>query len=449
MLALVRLTIRRLLDLTPAVRSKLIVLVVVLLGVTATYVGQAILIALMLALIFSGQGLGSILLPLAAALVLLGARAGLLVWREKVAISAAGVVKKALRQQLVDKLFALGPGWLQRTRVGSVQSTVVDGVEAVDPCIGRLLPQAVATLVGAAAITAYVLVLDPLVGGIVLACAAATPLVPAVSDRLMKGTIDRWWRSYRGLYSDNLDALQGMATLKSFNASRRRGLTLDSRAQEFCADSIRVMAYWGAYLGAVGLATAGWSRRRNSRDDRDHVRTRCAGHVAGPPVAPVAAAVRSPALPHRRVDRGRHPLPACVARLGWDGRVAGRQGGDGSESGRPAGWARPARRVGRASRGDALAGHLPRARRGLPHAGRRARPALRRLRAPRPGLPDAAPVRGSRRYRDGRRGAAGAVLRTHGQSVGRRGHRARRDPGPTGRRQPGTRSGWTTPGSTC
>ncbi len=229
----------------------------VLLGITATYVGQGILIALMLARIFGGQGVGSILPLLAGAVLLLGARAALLGWRERVAISASGTVKKALRQRLADKLFTLGPGWLQRTRTGSVQSTVVDGVEAADPYVGRFLPQAAATVIGASAITAYIVVLDPLVGGIVLACAAATPLVPVVSERLLKSKMDRWWSSYRGLYADNLDALQGMATLKSFNASRRRGIALGRKADEFCADSIRVLYYWWAIVGAVGLATAG------------------------------------------------------------------------------------------------------------------------------------------------------------------------------------------------
>lgn len=208
-------TARRLLDMAPPVRKRLLVVVAVLLASTATYVGQGVLIALMLAWIFGGQGVGSILPLLVGALVLLGVRAALLVCRERVAVSASGMVKKALRHQLTDKLFALGPGWCQRTRTGSVQSTVVDGVEAVDPYVGQFLPQAIATVVGAAAITAYIVVLDPLVGGIVLACAAATPLVPLVSERLMKTKMDRWWSSYRRLYADNLDALQGMATLKS------------------------------------------------------------------------------------------------------------------------------------------------------------------------------------------------------------------------------------------
>ncbi|MGH3564455.1 MAG: ABC transporter ATP-binding protein/permease [Pseudonocardia sp.] len=241
----------------PQVRTRLLVVVAVLLAITATYVGQGVLIALMLARIFGGQGVDSILPLLVGAVVLLGVRAALLVWRERVAISASGMVKKALRQRLIDKLFALGPGWLQRTRTGSVQSTVVDGVEAVDPYVGQFLPQAVATVVGASAITAYIVVLDPLVGGIVLACAAATPLVPLLSERLMKSKMDRWWSSYRRLYADNLDALQGMATLKSFNASRRRGTALGHKAEEFCADSIRVLYYWWAFVGAVGLASAG------------------------------------------------------------------------------------------------------------------------------------------------------------------------------------------------
>lgn len=116
---------------------------------------------------------------------------------------------------LSSRLLALGPGWLQRSRTGNVQSTVVDGVETLDNYVGQFLPQAVAAVLGATAVTAYLVVLDPLVGVIVLVCAVVTPIVPSLSRQLLEDCNRAWFAAYRGLYAENLDAVQGMATLSA------------------------------------------------------------------------------------------------------------------------------------------------------------------------------------------------------------------------------------------
>ncbi len=244
----------RLLAMAPAVRWRLAGLVAVLLAITATYVGQGVLVALVLGRIFEGRGLSSAVAFLVAVVVLQVARSALIAIREVAALKASGVVKDAVRQRLATKLLQLGPGWLQRTRTGAMQSTLVDGVETLDPYVGRFLPHAVAAVVGAAAVTAYLIVLDPLVGVIVLACAVITPVVPGLSRRLIDSRMTAWFAGYRELYAENLDALQGMATLKAFNASRRRGEQLYRQAQDFCRVSVRLVAVAVAYAGVVGFA---------------------------------------------------------------------------------------------------------------------------------------------------------------------------------------------------
>ena len=241
----------------PGVPASMAAVAAILVAITGTHVGQGVLVAVMLAAIFDGDGMGALWWPLLGFVTLSGVRALLLDLREQASLRAAHRVSSSLRGQVSDRLFDLGPGWLQRSRTGTMQSTMVDGVDSAEPYVGRFLPQVVATVIGAIALTTTIVVLDPLVGGIVLLCAALTPIVPIVSGKLMDRRIEQWWASYNGLYADNLDALQGMSTLKAFNASRRRGAELKVKADEFCNDSIRVLAWWGAYLGVVGLAGIG------------------------------------------------------------------------------------------------------------------------------------------------------------------------------------------------
>ncbi|TYB57236.1 ABC transporter ATP-binding protein [Nonomuraea sp. PA05] len=247
--------IPRLLALSPSIRWRLAGLVLLLLSITATYVGQGVLIAQALARIFAGQGADSILWPVAAIVALQLVRSAALAVRESVALRTSGAVKAELRRRLTGKLLRLGPAYAQRGRTGSSQTTLVDGIETADAYIGRFLPQVIASVLGAIAVTAYLFTLDPLVGGVVLACALLLPVLPLVSDRVLRDRNAAWFRGYKGLYAENLDALQGMATLKAFNASGRRGAELGRLADRFCRDSIRLMAVVIGYVGGVALIT--------------------------------------------------------------------------------------------------------------------------------------------------------------------------------------------------
>ncbi|MEO3811470.1 ABC transporter ATP-binding protein [Sphaerisporangium sp. B11E5] len=244
--------------LTPGVRWRMAGVAGLLLAVTATYVGQGLLVAHILATVFAGRM--DIVWQLAGVAVLQVARSGALVLRETAAPRLSGAVKADLRQRMAGRMLALGPGWAQRGRTGATQSSLVDGIETVDAYVGRFLPQLVATIIGAVGVTAYIFVLDPLVGGVVLACAVALPLLPLFSDRVLRGRNAAWFTAYKRLYAENLDALQGMATLKAFNASRRRGAELAGVAERFSRDSIRLMAVVVLYVGGVafvvGLGTA-------------------------------------------------------------------------------------------------------------------------------------------------------------------------------------------------
>ncbi|SDR22757.1 ABC transporter ATP-binding protein [Thermostaphylospora chromogena] len=252
--------ITRLLSLSPAVRLRLAVLVLLLLTITATHVGQGVLVAQSLARIFAGRPVSSIVWFLAGIAALQFVRSLVLAVRESVALRASGAVKAELRRRLTAKLLRLGPGWTQRDRTGSTQTSLVDGVETVDAYVGRFLPQTIAALLGAVGVTSFLFVLDPIIGVVVLVCAVLIPVLPLLSKRMLKDRNAAWFRGYKGLYAENLDALQGMATLKAFNASGRRGRELAALAEKFCRDSIRLMAVVVLYLGGVafvvGLGTA-------------------------------------------------------------------------------------------------------------------------------------------------------------------------------------------------
>ncbi|MEV8515175.1 ABC transporter ATP-binding protein [Dactylosporangium sp. NPDC051484] len=235
-------------------RRRMAELVGLSVAITATYAAQGLLLAVVVDDVIGGASpTGAI--PGVLGLVLVQVvRAGLLWRREVAASSAAATVKESVRAEVYQQLRRLGPADVRQRRTGEMQSILVDGVEALDAYVGKFLPQAVAAVIGAAAIAGFLLALDPVVGGVVLACGLIVPLVPQLSQRVLASRMDPWMAAYRALYAENLDAIQGMATLKVFGAAQRRGLELTARAQDFCRASIRLCAVTVLYVGVVGLA---------------------------------------------------------------------------------------------------------------------------------------------------------------------------------------------------
>lgn len=225
----------------PRVRIDIAGLVVLMLAMTATYVGQGLLIAGLLAQVFEGPSATQLLEPLVGIVALQLVRIGLLVVRHWWGLKVSGSVKEAVRERLILKLMEIGPGQLQTMRTGSLQSTLVDSVELLDPLIGKFVPAVWAAVIGACFAAAWIIAIDPLIGVVVVACALVAPLAKMVGSKWIKRRGDSWYKSYYGLYAENLDAVQGMSTLKAFNASGRHGKELDGRAQQFCDDSIGLM----------------------------------------------------------------------------------------------------------------------------------------------------------------------------------------------------------------
>ena len=248
---------RRILALTSGVRWLLALAVAVGLAISATWVGQGILVAFIVRRILDGQGWTAIAPLLSATAALTVVRAALVIAREILAKRIAAAVKIKLRHRLFEKLLVLGPAYLQRAETGKVQSTLVDGVEALESYVGYYLPQAVVSVVVPVFIVVVIAVLDPIIAIAVLAFALAVPLIPRFWDGLLGEYGQRHWAAYASLNAQFVDAMQGMATLKSLNASSRWGEGLRAASQALYRATMAQLSISMIRNGLVGFAMSG------------------------------------------------------------------------------------------------------------------------------------------------------------------------------------------------
>jgi ATP-binding cassette, subfamily C, bacterial CydD len=244
----------RLLRLAGDVRWHLIGNVAVGLVATAAYVAQGVLTALILTRVFEGARLAAVAGLLAGLGGLIVVRSGLLWLREICSQLTTHRVKERVRARVYDHLLALGPGYFIRQRTGDVQAIAVDGVEALEAYFGRYLPTVGVCLLGPVVVLGYLAFLDLQLTALILILAVTVPLAPRLWDKVTAKKGEARWRAYSELASDYVDAMQGMTTLKAFNAIERTRDQLARRAWRLYETT---MGQLGVSLFDAGLTTFG------------------------------------------------------------------------------------------------------------------------------------------------------------------------------------------------
>ena len=239
---------------TDGVRLRIALAVVLgLLAVTAG-VARLALLGWMAARIFEGESFSSLAPLIIAAAVITLARSGFLYAKEELANGTAVQVQFRLRQRLFNRVMALGPAHFDRQRTGDVTVGVVEGVEQLETYFGQYLPQLIVAAIAPIGIFAFMVFLDLPVAGIFLGVALLTLALPSLLQRRNAAASLRRRDAYGSFAADFLDSLQGLATLKAFGQSRRRGDALAERAREVFRTTMGVLMHNALAQGLTILA---------------------------------------------------------------------------------------------------------------------------------------------------------------------------------------------------
>jgi len=174
------------------------------------------------------------------------------VWlSEQVAFKAAAGVKIALRDQLYAHLQRLGPAYIGNAHSGELSTTLSDGVEALEAYYARYLPALSLMALVPLAILASVFPFDRISALVMLLTA---PLIPFFMILIGKGAEkrnQRQWRQLARMSAHFLDVIQGLTTLKLFNASRREIAMIAQVSEAYRHSTMSVLRL--AFLSAFTL----------------------------------------------------------------------------------------------------------------------------------------------------------------------------------------------------
>lgn len=215
-------------------------------------IGQAWLVARTIdSVAFAKADLPTVMPWLWALFGIFVARAVLAWSAEQAAFQAAARVKLAVRDQLYRHIQKLGPAWAVGERSGDLVNAVTDGVEALEGYYARYLPAV--TLMALVPLTILLVVIaQDWVSAVVMMITA--PLIPVFMILIGKGAErrnQRQWRRLAWMSAHFLDVIQGLTTLKLFNASRREAETLAAISDDYRRGTMSVLRI--AFLSSFTL----------------------------------------------------------------------------------------------------------------------------------------------------------------------------------------------------
>ena len=178
--------------------------------------------------------------------------------------NASAGVKKTLREKIYNKLLTLGSSYEEHVATAEVIQVSGEGVEQLEIYFGKYIAQLFYSLL--APITLFIILsfVNFKTSIVLLICVPLIPISIVAVQKFAKKLLSKYWGIYTGLGDSFLESLQGLTTLKIYNADAKRTIDMDKDAENFRKITMRVLtmqlnsisvmdliAYGGAGLGII------------------------------------------------------------------------------------------------------------------------------------------------------------------------------------------------------
>ncbi len=141
-------------------------------------------------------------------------------------------IKTSLRDRLLRKIFSLGPAYTSQNRSGDIASTISSMVEFLNEYYTIYLPAAISSIINASIIISIIASFNPLAALVCFASSVGLLICPMVFYFLMRRRGVEEMRMHAQYYSECLDSVQGVTTLKAFNANERQKQMIHKKGEQ-------------------------------------------------------------------------------------------------------------------------------------------------------------------------------------------------------------------------
>lgn len=173
-------------------------------------------------------------------------------------------VKRKLKEEIYNKLMKLGLSYQKTASTSSVVQLAMEGCDQLEIYFGKYLPQLFTSLISPLILFGILSFVDLKAATVLLVCVPLIPISIVAVQKIAKRLLSKYWNAYTGLGDGFLENLQGLTTLKIYQADQKRLVKMDEDAENFRKITMKVLmmqlnsisvmdivAYGGAALGMI------------------------------------------------------------------------------------------------------------------------------------------------------------------------------------------------------
>ena len=178
-------------------------------------------------------------------------------------------VKRTLRSKIYAKLVCLGPNYTETAATSEVVMLASEGVEQIDTYFAKYLPQLFYSLLAPVTLFCLLVGVHTRSAIILLCCVPLIPMSIVAVQKFAKKLLAKYWGEYTTLGDSFLENIQGLTTLKIYQADGWKHEQMNAQAERFRKITMKVltmqlnsvtlmdmMAYGGAGLGIISAVSA-------------------------------------------------------------------------------------------------------------------------------------------------------------------------------------------------
>ena len=173
----------------------------------------------LLAALFAGEVTQSKIVTTAViALAAVAVRYGCTVGASRMGYLSSKAVKKTLRGAIYDKLLCLGASYSEQVKTSEVVQVAVEGVDQLETYFGAYLPQFFYAMLAPLTLFVVLCFVSVPAAVVLLVCVPLIPIAIAAVQTWAKKLLSKYWGQYTALGDTFLENLQGLTTLKIYQA---------------------------------------------------------------------------------------------------------------------------------------------------------------------------------------------------------------------------------------
>ncbi len=202
------------------------------------------------------------------ALIAVAVRYGCTVGASRMGYLSSKAVKKTLRAAIYEKLLRLGASYSEQVKTSEVVQVTVEGVDQLETYFGAYLPQFFYAMLAPLTLFIVLCFVNVPAAAVLLICVPLIPVAIAAVQTWAKKLLSKYWGQYTALGDTFLENLQGLTTLKIYEADGFKNDEMNVEAEKFRKITMKVLtmqlnsitimdliAYGGAALGVIMAAT--------------------------------------------------------------------------------------------------------------------------------------------------------------------------------------------------